>query len=329
MKQLLLLGLLLFSVTIQAQNSMDWISVSGNMFVNSKGETMVFNGVNIADPDSILVKGHWEKRLFEEAAAWGADLIRIPVHPSSWRSQGTENYLALLDQAISWSKELGMYVIIDWHSIGNLRTEVFFKEAYNTSLTETRNFWRIISQRYANEPTVAFYEIFNEPTTYSGQFGTLTWEQWKEINEDIIRLIKANNPKAIPLVAGFNWGYDLSIMRYNPIDIEGIGYVSHPYPQKKDQPWEPKWEENWGYMADRAPMILTEIGFAMTKEEGVHMPVKGDDEYGMAITEYAKKKGISWTAWVFDGDWEPMMFWDWENFTPTRQGKFFKKVMQE
>ena len=71
---------------------------------------------------------------------------------------------------------------------------------------------------------------------------------------------------------------------------------------------------------------LTEIGFALPEEEGVHIPVHGDEVYGQALVDYAEKKGISWVVWCFDPDWSPYMFTDWD-YTPTRQGTFFKKVM--
>ena len=31
----------------------------------------------------------------------------------------------LLDQAVDWANELGLYLILDWHSIGNLKEEKF------------------------------------------------------------------------------------------------------------------------------------------------------------------------------------------------------------
>jgi hypothetical protein len=33
-------------------------------------------------------------------------------------------------------------------------------------------------------------------------------------------------------------------------------------------------------------------------------------------------------VWVFDPQWAPMMIDDW-NFTPTRQGRYFKKALAE
>lgn len=330
MKKASLIIVLLFSAQccLQAQN-MGLIKVSGNKLVDEKNNPVIFRGVNISDPDKVEKNGRWNKKYFEEAKNWGANIIRIPVHPSAWRSRGEQNYLKLFDQAVQWAKELNMYLIIDWHSIGNLRTELYQHPMYNTTKKETMEFWLTISRKYANEPVVAFYELFNEPTTYHGQLGTLSWSQWKEIVTDIIQVIYANNPKAIPLVAGFNWAYDLTPLMNDPLNIPGIAYVSHPYPEKRSQPWELQWERDWGFVAAHAPLMLTELGFALPDEKGVHVPVNGDETYGRAIVDYAEKIGAHWVVWVFDPDWSPMMFKGWNNYTPTRQGAFFKKEMLE
>jgi hypothetical protein len=69
---------------------------------------------------------------------------------------------------------------------------------------------RPIANHFKGHNTVAFYEIFNEPTIYRGQLGTMTWPEWKEINENVIQLIRAYDPETIPLVAGFDWAYELT-----------------------------------------------------------------------------------------------------------------------
>ena len=111
--------------------------------------------------------------------SWGANITRFPVHPVAWREQGKENYIKLLDQGIAWAKELGMYVIIDWHSIGNLRTEMYQNDMYETTQKETFEFWRTMAKQYKDNTAVAFFELFNEPTIYNGQLGQCTWPQWK------------------------------------------------------------------------------------------------------------------------------------------------------
>ena len=84
----------------------------------------------------------------------------------------------------------------------------------------------------------------------------------------------------------------------------------------------------WGFVAERAPMIATEIGWANENEHGAHVPtINNDHTYGPNIVDYLSSKGISWTVWAFDPEWAPTMIKNWD-FEPTEQGAFFKKVLQ-
>jgi endoglucanase len=304
------------------------ISVKGNQFVTPNGKTITFRGLNTSDPDKLANDGHWNIEYFNEIKSWGSNIVRFPVHPTAWRKRGQAAYIKLLDSGIAMAKKAGQYVIIDWHSIGNLRTQMYQSDIYETTQKETFEFWRTMAKKYTDEPTVAFFELFNEPTVYNGELGTCTWAQWKELNEEIITIIQAHNCKAIPLVAGFNWAYDLSEAAKNPINKKGIGYVSHPYPMKREKPWEAQWTKDWGIMAKNFPVILTEIGFCGANDVGAHVPVISDESYGDAITKYCADNGISYLVWVFDQSWAPRLFNDW-NFTPSRHGIYFKNAMQK
>lgn len=299
------------------------ISVRGAKFVDPEGNSVLFRGLSISDPDKIESQGQWNKQLFEKIHETGARLIRIPVHPIAWRERAPEKYLTLLDQAVEWCTELGMYIDIDWHSIGNLNAELFQDPMYQTSPGETNNFWRTIARHYAGNHTVAFYELFNEPTAYSNQLGRVSWDEWKHTNENLIALVRAYDSEKIPLIAGFDWAYDLTPLHDSPIAAEGIGYVTHPYPHKRTPPWEPKWEEDFGFAASKYPIVATEIGFwtgpGATADSA---------EYGPAIIKYLEGRGISWLAWVYDPEWEPSLIASWETSAPTDCGTFFFDAMK-
>lgn len=329
MKKLLFYTLfsLVSHLTIAQTTELKQIKVKGNNFV-IEDKPFVLRGLNTSDPERLMYNGHWNKAYFEEMKSWGANVVRFPIHPTAWRRQGKEKYLSLLDEGVLWAKELGMYVIIDWHVIGNLRTEMYQADMYETTQKETFEFWRTMARHYKGNSTVAFFELFNEPTIQSGQLGTCSWSEWKKLMEEIIVIIRANGSTAIPLVAGFNWAYDLTPIATDPINAEGIAYVSHPYPQKREKPWEEKWTKDWGFVKDKYPLILTEIGFSGAEERGAHIPVISDESYGDAITKYCDDKGISWVVWVFDPQWAPRLYSDW-NYTLTRHGKYFKKAMQD
>src|SRR5664279_2411280 len=293
-----------------------------NRFVNEKGDTLVFHGLSTSDPDKLEHQGHWNKPYFEPIKSLRTMLVRLPVHPVAWGERGSVKYLQLLDQAADWCTDLGMYIIIDWHSIGNLKMELFQDPMYNTTQKESFEFWQTISRHFKGNNTVAFYEIFNEPTTYRGQLGNVSWADWKKMNEDIIHLIRSFDTEKIPLVAGMDWAYDLTPLREEPINAEGIGYVTHPYPWKRQEPWPPKWEEDFGFAASIYPIIATEIGFGLRPGETI-----GPNHYAYQIIDYLARRNTSWTAWVFDPEWGPPMLKSWNGYELTEMGAYFKKAM--
>jgi endoglucanase len=298
------------------------LRVQGNQFVDAAGKPVVFRGVAISDPDKLEKAGRWNKKIFEETKAWGANVVRVPVHPVAWRARGPRGYLALLDQGVGWAREAGLSVMVDWHVIGNLRTELMQDPMYDTTRKETFEFWRQVARHYRDDPVVVLYELFNEPTDYNGTLGRLTWAEWKPLLEEIVAIVRANDPSSIVVVAGLDWAYELREVLASPIDAPAVAYASHPYPQKREEPWEPKWEADWGLVAAKYPVFVTELGF----DRHGSVPFVGTSHYGRAIVGYMEKKGMSWAAWCFDVDWGPTLIEDW-SFTPTEQGLLWKAAM--
>lgn len=322
-----LLSILAMALMVSCSGKAAWVTIEGNKFIDPQGNELILRGLCYSDPVKLVRENQWNENYFAQAADWGANVVRFAVHPSNLRSMGWDATFAQMDQGIEWARKYGMYVIMDWHSIGNLKDEKYTSPMYNTTKEETFRFWRTVAQRYKDEPQVALYELFNEPTVTAPNVGSCSWDEWKALQEEIIDTIRAINPNALCLCAGFNWAYDLTPVANAPIAREGVAYVAHPYPMKRDQPWEEQWEKDFGYVADIYPVICTEIGFCLEDEPGAHIPVMSTPEYGERITRYFEQKGISFTVWCFDTSWAPMLISDW-NFTPTTQGKFFKAYLQ-
>ncbi|MBC8006662.1 MAG: glycoside hydrolase family 5 protein, partial [Prolixibacteraceae bacterium] len=51
--------------------------------------------------------------------------------------------------------------------------------------------------------------------------------------------------------------------------------------------------------------------------------------FGFPFKAWAEKKGVSWTAWVSDHQWFPVMFKDASFNTPTAFGKLAKDWLAE
>lgn len=136
-KVLLCLMLLSFIFNAQSQAKLSLVTVKGNKFTTADGKVILFGGLDASDPDKLAKDGHWNKQYFEAVKSWGANIVRFPVHPNAWRIRGKENYIKLLDEGVQWATELGLYVNIDWHSIGNLRSEMYQNAMYETTKKET------------------------------------------------------------------------------------------------------------------------------------------------------------------------------------------------
>jgi lysophospholipase L1-like esterase len=316
------------------------VTIAGADFVTAHGSSIVFRGVNVGDPAKLAAQERWKEGLFEEIHRWGANCVRLPIHPAPWREQGADWYFARIDEAVRWANARGMYLILDWHSIGNLDRALFQHPMYETTRVETMNFWRGIAHRYRGVATLALYELFNEPTDNyigagTGSLGKASWDEWRVTLEDLIDLVRVYDPEALPLVGGFNWAYDLGQVPDKPIRRERVAYAVHAYPQKA-RPEEPGsdaqfalWQQQWGHLADRYPLVASEIGWVRSDGYNPHVPVIDDSgSYGPMLVQFMEERGMSWTVWNFDPDWAPTMIADWD-FTPTEQGRFFRYVMQE
>ena len=108
----------------------------------------------------------------------------------------------------------------------------------------------------------------------------------------------------------------------------------HPYFNKRSQPWEPKWDEDFGFVANKYPVIATEFGgFSRPPAMEGQAPAgqseaSGDRNasYGPAIIKYLEGKGISWTVWCFDPEWGPRLISNWD-YQLTASGEFAKAAM--
>ena len=123
MKKTILLICISFIAAIScsqpAQKS--WVKVEGNRFIDPQGNELVFRGLCFSDPVKLVYEGQWTERYFAEAADWGSNVVRFAVHPTNLNRMGWDATFEAMDQGIEWAKKHGMYVIMDWHSIGNLK----------------------------------------------------------------------------------------------------------------------------------------------------------------------------------------------------------------
>ena len=94
---------------------------AGHQIVDESGKVVVLKGLMPPDPDKLYARGKFNRAFFEGIQKTGANVVRIPVHAERWVND-TYYLWRYLDPVVTWAGEMGMYVIIDWHSIGNVVT---------------------------------------------------------------------------------------------------------------------------------------------------------------------------------------------------------------
>jgi endoglucanase len=306
------------------------LKVRGNKIVDPGGNPVILKGVCIADPAMVKQYGYWSEDYFRQAAAWGAKLIRVPIHPNTYRALGKETVFSLLNDAVGWSEKYGMYAIIDWHSEGNPVSGIFPdpENPYMTTMAETKDFWAATAEKFKDRPAAAFYEIFNEPAAIDWKGGKLSWHEWQVWADEVIDTIYKINPNAIPVVGGLDFAFNFQDIGSTAFRNKGIALAAHPYPGHAGQPWEENWEKNFGFMAKSYPVIMTEFGFD-PGDKIMPSVYKADADYGRRILAFAKEKGMSWTAFVWAdlAGW-PMPLYKGMDYTPTICGKFFKEELK-
>jgi hypothetical protein len=300
------------------------VEITENYFT-VEGDTIVFKGLCLEDLGSLNDQGHWGEEYIHQASLWNVNVVRFPVHPVHMKNMGKDKYIAELKKGVEWAKKYNMYSIIDWHIIGNLKDEKWQHPMYETTKLETLDFWATIAKEFKDEPAIAFYELYNEPTVFNGQLGEMTWNELMDEYARIIDTVRAYDTTTITLLGGLNWAYDISGLKdYDP-GFKNNAYTAHPYPQKNEEPWFENWDNAFGFASEKYPIVCTEFGYAYADQVGAHIPVISDDHYGEEILEYFNSRNLSYTAWCFSWNWHPTLLKD-STYTPqVGQGEFFKK----
>lgn len=194
------------------------LSVRGNKIVNSKGKVVSFAGNSLFwSNDYYRGNGFYNKNLIQYLKDdWNSEIIRIPmtadpdIHDSYIFDAKTNQ--TKLETVVNACLELGLYVIIDWHSH---RAEDNEKEAIE--------FFTKMATKYGKHPNI-IYEIYNEPLKVS-------WDTViKPYAEKVIEAIRKIDKKNIIVVGTPHWSQDVDNASENPIiGYKNIAYTLHFY----------------------------------------------------------------------------------------------------
>lgn len=274
------------------------LTVRANQIIDEDGKTVILKGVMPPDPTVSNKRGNFNRAFYAGIQETNANVIRIPVHPEEWIKD--EDYLwRYLSPIVSWAGELNMYVIIDWHYIGNVATGAG-SQMPNINIAPkelTMEFWRLIATYFRDAPNVIF-EVFNEPESIGA-------EEWRSNATEIVQVIRDQKAEQIIIVGGLDFGRDLSWVIENPINAKNIAYATHIYPIHSSDMWQ-YW---FGDVAEKYPVLITEWGFMDENRDAAPDYLIGSElTYGHPFTEYLNAREIGWVGCWYDDEWLPNMF---------------------
>ena len=149
---------------------------------------------------------------------WHTNVIRLALYTHEYHGYCTDGdkskLMALMKKGIGLAIELGMYVIVDWHVLGEFSPLVYADEA--------EVFFDEISSCYGKYPNL-IYEICNEPN------GTADWSAVKEYSERIIPVIRNNAPDSVILIGTPEWSQCCHEALEDMLDFDNIMYTFHFY----------------------------------------------------------------------------------------------------
>ncbi len=210
--------------------------------------------------------------------SWGANLLRLAMYTAESGGYCTdgdpEELKDLVRAGVEYATNADMYAIVDWHILSEGTPATYQSEA--------ESFFDEMSKEFADHDNV-LYEICNEPNTAD-------WPEIKAYAEEIIPIIRANDPDAVIIVGTPNWSQDVDQAAADPItDQENIMYTLHFYAATHKDDLRDKMI---AALDDGLPIFVTEFGICDASGNG-DLDIDSANEWIRLMNEY----DVSYAVW--------------------------------
>ena len=261
------------------------LSVKGADIVDKNGEKFQLRGISTHGINWDVGYPYVNRAAFKTLRDdWGVNAIRLAMYTKEYNGYcngGDRAQLEkLIDDGVSYAKSLGMYAIIDWHVLN---------ENPNNNLQESKEFFAKMAKKYKGNTNV-IYEICNEPNN-------CTWDEIKSYANQVIRVIRKYDKKAIIIVGTPTWsqlGRDgtSNEVADNPFTTrKNIVYALHFYAGE--------WAHNEYLPAKveyarskKVPIIVSEFGVSPASGDGAINTASADNWFKLL-----DKYNISYFCW--------------------------------
>lgn len=292
--------------------------VQGNEILGADGKRYLFHGIGRDGLEySCWGDGHFDAQELSYIGSgtnthavtyWGANTVRLPLSEGIWlHGQSSEScfasqYQALIKQTVDTLTALNMNVILDlqWSDAGGQSLQGGGSWAMPDA--DSVMFWQQVATGYKGYNNVLF-ELFNEPhpklwscwaspcavtdTSFSDDCHCVKTLTFTSVGmQALVNAVRKTGATNLVLVAGMDWGYNLSRISRYPIKGSNIVYDTHPYPYPEKQP--NMWDTAFGTVSKKYPVVSTESG-----------EYDCGTSYMSKLLSYFDAHQIGWTGWAW------------------------------
>jgi len=259
------------------------------------------------------------------ARTWGANAVRISVHPGYWNADTPGARRRVADN-VRAARAAGLFVILCWHALGfpggfTFRPPATWgtrADAFDTSIAKCRAFWSEMAELYAPDGGIAF-ELFNEPIRdpRNPDVEYRLWPRLRAVWTDIVGTVIRPRADNVVICSGNRYSYDLRGIAEAPVESDNIAYAWHVYPRQGRQSL-PDWLVRLDNLQKHRPVIVTEWGFAQV---GDPQFLATPQSFADPLLRLLDANGMSWFAYSFSPRAQPSLVEkDWK--TPTAYGRY-------
>jgi endoglucanase len=239
------------------------------------------------------------------AAAWGSNLVRVPLNESLWlntctaaTTSNSSAYPARVAAEVNSITSRHMVALLDLHfNVTHLCGRSAPQAMADLAFSPT--FWDEVAARFASNPLVAF-DLYNEPHDISDSVwlggGTSTYGGIPFQTAGMQRLydaVRAQAPTNLVFDSGNTWANDPSSLPLKGVDIVDAvhDYTCQTLPCSAADPYDPSpILSRWTTVEESTPVAVTEFGF----------PGRFDGTFNTNLVAAAGRAGIGWVAFAFD-----------------------------
>ena len=266
------------------------LQVQGARLCNAAGEPVQLRGLSSHGIQWFPWGGCLNEASLDAVAGdWSADLFRVSLYvDEGGYKTDPSGFASMVNTLVEEVSSRGLYVIIDWHILNP-------GDPWE-NLSEAVAFFDAMSKAHGHRESV-IYEICNEPNG-------VPWSRIKSYAEQIIPVIRANDPQSIIVVGTPAWS-SLGISEgRDPMEIvnnaltgdlgTNVMYAFHFYAASHTA----NYRDAVRSVADAIPLFVTEWGAQTYSGDGVN-----DVESSGQWLSLMEEKKISWAYWNFSDDW--------------------------